>query len=219
MAINEIQKSCAICGKLFTLKTVNSLYCSKKCGETAYRRKKAEQKKAEQFTTIADNVPSDRPFISIPEAIAIYISPISRDAVNSLYHTLCFQIKELLLEKIITSQVIYKDRPNNLYFIFHLPNIAIAFLAKIGGISWQLNSRSANKDLVVGVSAFLSEKVGERYVGSAFSFYPNGLFKNLDCCKANDLESIVAGIRKAIGLFIVDSETYPSGLSYITTRQ
>ncbi|HOU69293.1 MAG TPA: helix-turn-helix domain-containing protein [Paludibacteraceae bacterium] len=72
MAINKIQKPCAICGKLFTPKTVNSLYCSKKCGETAYRKKKAEQKKAEQFKTIADNVPSDRPFISIPEAIAIY---------------------------------------------------------------------------------------------------------------------------------------------------
>ena len=70
----------------------------------------------------------------------------------------------------------------------------------------------ANKDLVIGVGAFLSEKVGERYVGSAFSFNPNGLFKNFDCCKANDLESIVAGIRKAIGHFIVDSETYPERL-------
>ena len=72
MAINKIQKPCAICGKLFTPKTVNSLYCSKKCGEAAYRKKKAEQKKAEQLKAVADNVPSDRPFISIPEAIAIY---------------------------------------------------------------------------------------------------------------------------------------------------
>lgn len=49
MAMNKIQKPCAICGKLFTPKTVTSLYCSKKCGEIAYRKKKAEQKKAEQF--------------------------------------------------------------------------------------------------------------------------------------------------------------------------
>lgn len=139
--------------------------------------------------------------------VAIYISPISRDAVNSPYYSLYFQIKELLLEKKITSQVIYKDRPNSKSFYFFLPNIATAILAKIGGIPWQLNSHTANKDLVIGVGAFLSEKVGERYVGSAFSFNPNGLFNNFDCCKANDLESIVAGIRKAIGHFVVDNGT------------
>ena len=133
--------------------------------------------------------------------VAIYISPISRDAVNSPYYGLFFQIKELLLEKKITSRVLYKDRPDNQYFNFHLPNIATAILAKIGGFPWQLNSHTENKDLVVGVGAFLSEKVGERYVGSAFSFNPKGLFKNFDCCKANDLESIVARIRKAIGHF------------------
>ena len=155
---------------------------------------------------------NNKPLDPQTQYVAIYISPISRDAVNSPYHSLYFQIKELLLEKKITSQVIYKDRPNNQNFNFHLPNIATAILAKIGGIPWQLNSHTANKDLVIGVGAFLSEKVGERYVGSAFSFNPNGLFKNFDCCKANDLESIVAGIRKAIGHFIVDSETYPERL-------
>lgn len=155
---------------------------------------------------------ANKPLDPQTQYVAIYISPISRDAVNSTYYGLYFQIKELLLEKKITSQVIYKDRPNNQKFNLHLPNIATAILAKIGGIPWQLNSHTANKDLVIGVGAFLSEKVGERYVGSAFSFNPNGLFKNFDCCKANDLESIVAGIRKAIGHFVVDSETYPQRL-------
>ena len=150
---------------------------------------------------------NNKPLATQTQYVAIYISPISRDAVNSPYYGLYFQIKELLLEKKITSQVIFKDRPNNQYFNFHLPNIATAILAKIGGIPWQLNNHAANKDLVIGVGAFLSEKVGERYVGSAFSFNPNGLFKNFDCCKANDLESIVAGIRKAIGHFVVDSGT------------
>lgn len=155
---------------------------------------------------------NNKPLDPQTQYVAIYISPISRDAVNSPYYGLYYQIKELLLEKKITSQVIYKDRPNNQYFNFHLPNIATAILAKIGGIPWQLNSHTTNKDLVIGVGAFLSEKVGERYVGSAFSFNPNGLFKNFDCCKANDLESIVAGIRKAIGHFVVDSETNPQRL-------
>ena len=155
---------------------------------------------------------NNKPLDPQTQYVAIYVSPIPRDAVNGPYYSLYYQIKELLLEKRITSQVIYKDRPNNQYFNFHLPNIATAILAKIGGIPWQLNSHTANKDLVIGVGAFLSEKVGERYVGSAFSFNPNGLFKNFDCCKANDLESIVAGIRKAIGHFVVDSETNPQRL-------
>ena len=150
---------------------------------------------------------NNKPLDPQTQYVAIYISPISRDAVSSPYFGLYFQIKELLLEKKITSQVIYKDRPNNQKFNFHLPNIATAILAKIGGIPWQLNNHAANKDLVIGVGAFLSEKVGERYVGSAFSFNPNGLFNNFDCCKANNLESIVAGIRKAIGHFVVDSGT------------
>lgn len=155
---------------------------------------------------------NNKPLDPQTQHVTIYISPISRAAVSSPYFGLYFQIKELLLEKKITSQVIYKDRPNNQYFNFHLPNIATDILAKIGGIPWQLNSHTTNKDLVIDVGAFLSEKVGERYVGCAFSFNPNGLFKNFDCCKANDLESIVAGIRKATGHFVVDSKANPQRL-------
>ncbi|MDD3480071.1 MAG: helix-turn-helix domain-containing protein [Paludibacteraceae bacterium] len=72
MATIRYQKTCAICGQPFTPRTVTSLYCSDKCSQSAYRKKKAEQKKAEQLKAIADAVPDERPFISIPEAIAIY---------------------------------------------------------------------------------------------------------------------------------------------------
>ena len=72
MATNRYQKTCAICGQPFTPKTVTSLYCSDKCGQAAYRRKKAEQKKAKKLKAVADAVPDKRQFISVPEAIAIY---------------------------------------------------------------------------------------------------------------------------------------------------
>src|SRR5574344_516662 len=72
MAMNRIQKTCAMCGKPFSPKTVTSLYCSKECSQAAYRKKKAEQKEAEKLKAVADAVPDERPFISIPEAIAIY---------------------------------------------------------------------------------------------------------------------------------------------------
>ena len=72
MAMNRIQKTCAMCGQPFTPKTVTSLYCSKECSQAAYRKKKAEAKEAEKLKAVADAVPDERPFISIPEAIAIY---------------------------------------------------------------------------------------------------------------------------------------------------
>jgi hypothetical protein len=138
--------------------------------------------------------------------LALYISPINKDDTNNPHHSIYFKIKELLLEKGITSQAIYKDRPNIAGFNFHLPNIATAILAKIGGIPWQLQPTRKSNDLIVGVGAFKSEKIGKRYVGSAFCFNKDGIFKNFDCYRDNDLEHLVADIRKAIGYFVVDNQ-------------
>lgn len=137
--------------------------------------------------------------------VAIYISPVNRDDVNNPQHDIYYKVKELLLEKGITSQAIYKDNPIKSSFNFHLPNIAIALLAKIGGIPWQLPPSHNNDDLIVGVGAFKSEKTGKRYVGSAFRFNKDGIFQNFGCYRDNDLENLVLDIRKALGHFIVES--------------
>jgi len=72
MAINRIQKECAVCGKMFIPKTVTSMYCSRKCGEVAYKRKVAAKKKDEQLKNAAANVPDARQYISVSEAISIF---------------------------------------------------------------------------------------------------------------------------------------------------
>ena len=144
--------------------------------------------------------------------VAIFISPVSHDDVNNPYHNLYYKLKELLLNMSITSQVIYRNNLSASNFLYHLPNIATAILAKVGGIPWQLANRSQSNDLIIGVGAFRSEKLGKRYVGSAFCFNQNGLFKNFDCCRDNEIERIVQGIRKAIGHFVVDSDTPPQRL-------
>lgn len=72
MAINKIQKQCAICEKPFIPHTINSVYCSGKCSDAAYRRKKALQKKEEQQKAIVNKIPDSRPYISVPEAIALF---------------------------------------------------------------------------------------------------------------------------------------------------
>lgn len=139
--------------------------------------------------------------------VAIYISPISRDDINNPAHDIYYKVKELLLQKKITSQVIYKDNPNKAAFKFHLPNIATAILAKIGGIPWQLQNRHRTNDLIIGVGAFKSEKIGKRYIGSAFCFDNDGIFKKFDCYKDDDLEHIVQDIRKALGKYIAEDLT------------
>ena len=65
-------KKCPICGTTFTPKTINSRYCSEQCSRKAYKRKVAEEKRQQELDTIAVSVPCDRPYISVPEAIAIY---------------------------------------------------------------------------------------------------------------------------------------------------
>ena len=149
---------------------------------------------------------SQKPLKNDCNYVAIYISPVRKDDINSPYHDIYFTIKEMLLEKHITSQVIYKDNPAGNNFRFHLPNIAIALLSKIGGIPWQLNPSRSKNDLIIGIGAFKSEKVGKRYVGSAFCFNQDGIFQNFDCYRDNDLEHLIKDIRKAIGIYLVQNQ-------------
>ena len=72
MKITRTTKKCPICGTTFTPKTINSRYCSEQCSRKAYKRKVAEEKRQQELDTIAASVPGDRPYISVPEAIAIY---------------------------------------------------------------------------------------------------------------------------------------------------
>jgi excisionase family DNA binding protein len=72
MRVSKTERNCPICGTSFTPKTINSRYCSEKCSRKAYKRKIAEEKRQQELNAIADSVPDNRPYISVPEAIAIY---------------------------------------------------------------------------------------------------------------------------------------------------
>jgi hypothetical protein len=102
--------------------------------------------------------------------------------------------------------VIYKERHTDQFFLFHLPNIAIALLAKLGGIPWQLQNTGKN-DLIVGVGAFKSQKIGKRYIGSAFRFNKDGVFQKFDCYRDNNLTQLVADIRRALMHFVVEHDS------------
>ena len=72
MRVSKTERTCPICSTAFTPKTINSRYCSEQCSRKAYKRKVAEEKRQQELDAIAESVPDNRPYISVPEAIAIY---------------------------------------------------------------------------------------------------------------------------------------------------
>ena len=60
------------CGKAFIIKTLDSIYCCKKCSEAAYAQKKRAEAKEKKLALVAKSVPKVREYLSIREAVAIY---------------------------------------------------------------------------------------------------------------------------------------------------
>ena len=71
--------------------------------------------------------------------------------------------------------MIYRENLNKEGFKFYVSNIAVAILAKLGGIPWCLKDKS-NDELIVGVGAFKSKQFNQRYLGSTFCFSSDGSF-------------------------------------------
>ncbi len=142
---------------------------------------------------------------------AIYINPVPKADKDMMRNNIYYRIKEILLYEGISSQVIktehiYKNGKKNNDFNTFLPHLEIAILAKLGGIPWRLN-RPTSKELIVGVGAFYSISEKTRFVGSAFCFNNEGIFKGFDCFNANDTMSLAGSIREAVGKFIVTNHT------------
>lgn len=136
---------------------------------------------------------------------AIYISPISKFDTDPVRKNVYYRIKELLLYEGIGSQVIFKENITKNAFNYFLPNIEIAILAKLGGVPWRL-TRKTSEELIVGVGAFYSTTFKSRYVGSAFCFNNEGIFKGFDCFGGADTNKLAASIREAVLKFLVTNE-------------
>ena len=68
----EIKRKCPICGKVFIIKTLDSVYCSPQCGKVAYKRKKDAEKKEALFATYAQAVPDIREYLTAKQVVALY---------------------------------------------------------------------------------------------------------------------------------------------------
>lgn len=127
--------------------------------------------------------------------LAIYISRIKKDDANEDSRDVYYRLKKLLLEKNISSQVVYKWNLDNPNFNYFLPNIAVAVLAKLGGIPWRL-SRPIKHDLIVGIGAF---REGDNlYLGTTVAFKNDGTFVRFDSSKVNSVQGLIHYYKKAL---------------------
>lgn len=136
--------------------------------------------------------------------MAIVLSDISRDDPNPSRHILYYRMKELLMQYGIASQVIYRDKIDNKWFRFFLPNIASALVGKMGGMAWGVRSLTEGNDLIVGIGASKQAGMRHPYLGSAFCFDKEGQFRNFNTCRADDTEALMSELKLSIWRFYQD---------------
>ena len=135
--------------------------------------------------------------------MAIYLSPYDKWENRQDKHRIYFQIKEILLQRHIASQVVssqkIKDPKNNISY--WLPNIAMAAIAKLGGIPWVLDKVHL-PSLVVGFGMYRSRKFDMKYIGSTFCFTDDGLFKGFDYFPDSAAFAIGAKLEQALQHYV-----------------
>lgn len=129
--------------------------------------------------------------------LAVYISPYSKYEPDPVKRNFYYKIKQLLLQYNISSQVIHNEKINSSDFRYSVTNIAVAILAKLGGIPWRLD-REINNELVIGIGAFKTKKYNTRYIGSTFCFANDGHFKGFNVLPADNHRLLAGAIREAV---------------------
>lgn len=135
---------------------------------------------------------------------ALYISRIKKDTEDEETDEVYYRLKELLLHNRITSQVIYSNNINNPSFNYFLPNIAIALLAKLGGIPWRLY-RPVKNDLIIGIGVDRSFFSKDKFIGNAFCFQNDGRFKGFNAFEKENTSALASAIKEAIEQYIAEN--------------
>lgn len=132
---------------------------------------------------------------------AIVIGPFDKVEADEQESHLYYYIKNKLLRKGISSQFIdYRNIRNSSVFHFHLPNIAIAILAKMGGVPWRLENKDY-QELVVG---FNQVRLGSQsFIGSAVFFSNDGSLGAVNAFpKSSSTKALVEHLKQAINSYL-----------------
>jgi hypothetical protein len=139
--------------------------------------------------------------------LAIYLSPYDSFEQAPDKHRLYYQIKEALLQRGIASQTLdmekVKQAGNN--FRYWMPNLAMAAIAKLGGVPWALPAPESN-DLVVGFGLKTTTKYNMRMVGSSVCFTSDGQFKEFNFFPENEGFMVVASLEKALKKYLSQNQ-------------
>ncbi len=120
-----------------------------------------------------------------------------------------FKVKYLLLQRGILSQFIWYKNILNPNFRYHLPNIQVAILAKIGGIPWKLDTFSTDK-LIIG---FGVKRINDNvFLGNSLFFKEDGTFHKFDSFQNNSLRSIGSALKANIEAVLSQRELNVSKL-------
>ncbi|MFB3884039.1 MAG: Piwi domain-containing protein [Thermodesulfobacteriota bacterium] len=120
---------------------------------------------------LEDFLKHEYPDKGYPTTIAIVIGPYKRYESEEKESQTYYKVKQMLLDKEISSQFVSNSSIRDPNFHYFLSNIAIAILAKLGGIPWKLDNKRYN-ELIIG---FNIRKQGENsFLGSAVFFNNEG---------------------------------------------
>lgn len=162
----------------------------------------------EEFNLFLENKLPDN---SYKNYFAIVIGPFDKQEADEEESDLYYYIKERLLSKEIASQFIdFNSIRNNSTFHFYLPNIAIAILAKMGGIPWRLEGKSY-KELVIGFNQV--KLANKSYIGSAVFFSNDGRLGSVNTFpQSTSTKAIIEHLRESIKRYIRENQIYPKRL-------
>lgn len=167
---------------------------------------KEETLRTEFDAFLGDHLPKD----NYEDYFLIIVGPFSKQDADEEESALYYHIKERLLSKGIPSQFISHKSIRSGSFHYFLPNIAVAILAKLGGIPWRLVAKPYN-ELIVG----FNQKVlgNKRFIGSAVFFSNEGELGVVNSYPQSDSESQLIGhLRNSIENYILEQKSPPSRL-------
>jgi hypothetical protein len=125
---------------------------------------------------------------------AIVIGQFDRNNTTDEKTAEYYNIKNALLKKGIPSQFInYQHIRQSSTFNYHLPNIAIGIMAKLGGIPWRLKN-NLRKDLIIGFNQARLDS--NQFIGSSVFFTNEGLLENIYSYPSVDSESKMIQLLK-----------------------
>lgn len=156
---------------------------------------------SKELSSIVDEINNKLARNEYENLIAVCIVPFSKTNATEKQSNIYFKIKQILLKKNIPSQFIERRKIFLDNFHYSLPNIAIAMLAKIGGIPWKL-SKSSYDELIIGFNVYRKEK--NIYMGSCVFFDNEGVIQELNFYPTSSIEKICKGLIQSIDKYKED---------------